>query len=307
MEIKNNVLRKLVENRLGDLNAQKLLGTSGTQSQSDNTQLSQFDMDILKRGLCRRVSTIISEQQNWEDVVHRTDVILQDEDNNSYPQDVNHVETDQGWIDDCMEGASKTYNDDLKQYFAKLLAGEIKNPGRYSKRAIQFLRSISQNDAVKIRNMCQYVMYSYSHDDAIILRYKKSEYSYNETSFLMELRLIDSSSFVVKQYRSQEDNNQGFFIHGNVGFFMNIKKKEYDLPIYSFTELGKEILSIIDNVDVNLDYLKNFSKSITEGKKDIEIVGGEFFMEGETLHFCKNEKYFEVPEKINSNDSAAAK
>lgn len=73
--------------------------------------------------------------------------------------------------------------------------------------------------------------------------------------------------------------------------------QKFDLPIYSFTELGKEILTIIDDLDVDIDYLKEFSRSFTAGKTDREAVGGEFLWDGNVINFKKNDKYFEIPEK----------
>ena len=231
-----------------------------------------------------------------EDVIQMTDEILQ-KDPDFKNASINDEDNDPEWIQECLNGAGKTYNHDLKLYFAKLLAGEIKNPGKYSKRAINFMRSISQKDAEKIRNMCQYVMYDFNTDEAFILRYKNAEYSFKDTSFLMELRLLNTSNLVVKQFRAEQPYNQGFFFHKDVGYLIDIKAKEYNLPIFSFSELGKEILSIIDDVEVNIDYLKNYTKSITNNRADIFVVGGQYELDGELIHFQNNTMYFEIPQK----------
>ena len=162
------------------------------------------------------------------------------------------------------------------------------------------MKSLSKADADKIRKMCQYVVYNYDNTGAVILRYKPSEYTFDEISFLMELRLLNYNHSIVKQYRFEEDEGFGFYRKKDVGLFVKIKRKEYDLPIYSFTELGKEVLTIIDDVNINRKYLNEFSKSITEKKDYIEVTGGDFVEIDDRYHFVKNENYFEIPEIGNN-------
>ena len=133
--------------------------------------------------------------------------------------------------------------------------------------------------------------------DAVIFRNDAEDVRYSDLSFLMELRLLDSSSFVVKQYKFGKGKGHAFLFKNSVGFLVKVNKSEYDLPIYSFTELGKEILTIIDDTEANYDYLKNFATDITKKNKDIEVVGGEFVRMGTSVSFLKNDKYFEIPIK----------
>ena len=107
---------------------------------------------------------------------------------------VRNEETDQGWVDECLDGASRAYNDDLKAYWAKLLAGEIKQPGTYSLRTVDILKKLTKKDAEKIRKLCRYVMYNFDKSDCIILRDKEASYTYSDMSFLMELGLLNPSS-----------------------------------------------------------------------------------------------------------------
>jgi hypothetical protein len=104
----------------------------------------------------------------------------------------------------------------------------------------------------------------------------------------------------VKQYTFDENDGFAFFRKKKVGLFIKIKRKEYNLPIYSFTELGKEILTIIDDVDVNRKYLNDFSKSITEKKDFLEVTGGDLIGGKGRYHFVKNDNYFEIPETGNN-------
>lgn len=302
MDIQNELLKRVLSKPFGwNLATRNLLESSSAEEDPDeggNKELSLIDEALSQRAGRRLVAEEINKQKNMEDVVQRADEILQAEP----APTADGEESDQGWIEECLDGAGKAYHENLKNYWARLLAGEIKHPGFYSLRAIDFMKKLSKKDAERIRRICQYVMYD-NKGDAVIFKYDAEEISYGDLSFLMELRLLDSSSFVVKQYKFETGEGHAFLFKNNVGFLIKVKKREYDLPIYSFTELGKEILTIIDDTGVNLDYLKNFATEITK-MKEIEVVVGEFIRNGTSVSFLRNDKYFEIPIKLNAEESA---
>lgn len=304
MDIKSNSLREVLSRAFGlNLAPDNLIeAKSGTDESAETGNLKIVDDELKQRAGRRLLAEEISKQKNIEGVVQRTDKLLESEPEISKSTE----ETDQGWVDECLDGAGKAYNDDLKDYWAKLLAGEIKHPGFYSLRAIDFMKKLSKKDAERIREMCKYVMYNVDKSDAIILRYKESPFLYSDLSFLMELRLIDSSNFIVKQYRfKNEDGGIDLFVHGDVGLVLNVKSKEYDLPIYSFTQLGKEMLTIIDDQEADIDYLREFARITTGKRNKLEISGGHMEVIDDTLNIKKDEYGFTYPEEIRekSNDA----
>ena len=304
MDIKSNSLREVLSRAFGlNLAPDNLIeAKSGTDESAETGNLKIVDDELKQRAGRRLLAEEISKQKNIEGVVQRTDKLLESEPEISKSTE----ETDQGWVDECLDGAGKAYNDDLKDYWAKLLAGEIKHPGFYSLRAIDFMKKLSKKDAERIREMCKYVMYNVDKSDAIILRYKESPFLYSDLSFLMELRLIDSSNFIVKQYRfKNEDGGIDLFVHGDVGLVLNVKSKEYDLPIYSFTQLGKEMLTIIDDQEADIDYLREFARITTGKRNKLEISGGHMEVIDDTLNIKKAEYGLTYPDEIRekSNDA----
>lgn len=293
-EIQNDTLRGVLANTFGwNISSQNLL-ESVNDSVNDEKAINIVDKDLSIRAGKRLVAKAINAQKNMEDVVERADEILQ-----TGPVVASRIgETDQGWIDDCLEGAGKAYDSDLKNYWAKLLAGEIRNPGYYSLRAVDFMKKLSRNDAERIKAMCRYVLYSTGGRDAFILRYTDSSYAYSDLSFLMELRLIASSDFLVKQYRFYNETGGGaVFVHGNVGLLLTIAKKEYEIPIYSFTQLGKEILTIIDDTEVDFDYLRRFAKETTVKDKFLKASGGHLLQIGSEYYILRDGQNFTYPEE----------
>lgn len=300
MKIKNDLLRRMLAKPFGlNICSQTLLETSSSQeNESSDSELIKVDESLRARAGQRLYAEVINHQLNTEDVVQRADDILQADPDIDDGQE----EPDQGWVEDCLDGAGRTYNDNLKDYWAKLLAGEIKKPGTYSKRVVNFMKTLSQKDAERIREMCRYVLYTFDQNDALILRYKDSSCKYTDLSFLMELGLINFSNFVVRQYRFDDENGGvAFCFHKDVGLVISITKKNFNLPIYSFTQLGKEVLSIIDDQEVDADYLRAFAKEMVAKNGVSEISGGYFELVGDTVSIKEDGRGFTYPEKKNDD------
>lgn len=304
MEIKSNPLKRMLANAFGlNIAPNNLLEAPPINNKTEgNTELLQIDEDLKTRAGRRLLAEEINKQKNLEDVIQRADDILQSEayDNK---QDVLQEKTDQGWVDDCLDGAGKAYDDDLKGYWAKLLAGEIINPGKYSLRAIDLMKKMSKKDAERIRKMCQYVMYSPGMNDAFILQYDSEPYSFDDIRFLMELRLLDSQSFMVKKYAFKQESGQMSFYHGDIGFIINVKKSKYDLSIYAFTELGIEILSIIDDIPANVENFKLFAEYMLNVKKEpMEFMCGKISIINGAPMLSKNSLLYELSQLKKEDD-----
>lgn len=295
MDIKNEMLRKMLAGPFGwNLKKQNLLENNVTEYENpvDRQTLTVVDKELSDRAAQRLVASELNKQKNIEDVIQRADEILEKE-----PKvELTSEKSDQGWVEDCLDGAGKAYDNELKDYWAKLLAGEIRNPGKYSKRMTNFMKTISQKDAERIKKICPYVMYDMN-GDAVILRYENEKVSYEDISFLAELRLFDSSSFVVKQYKFSNGKGQAFLYKRNIGYLLKIERGEYALPIYAVTQLGKEVLSIVDDAEADIDYLKDFSMSITRGKSDLVANCGYFLTINDGALLLKGGLKFEIPKQ----------
>lgn len=298
MEIKNDSLKRILDNALGvNIQQQNILVDPNSTSEETSIQSDKvvaFDKGLSFRAGKRLVAEELNKQNNIENVVQKADELLQADQETSATKD----EVDKGWVDECLDGAGKAYNEDLRQYWAKLLAGETRAPGTYSLRAVDFMKKLSKKDAERLRLLCKLVMYTYDNVDAVILRYDHSSYyKYTDMRYLMELGLINASSTVVIQLKFN-DKGKGnvLYFHGNAAIYLDIERKEYDLPVYAFTELGKEILTVIDDQEVDFEYLKEFSRSITKGRKGISIIGGRLIMKNGNYAIVHDNMFFRYPE-----------
>ena len=64
---------------------------------------------------------------------------------------------DKDWLADFVESAKDTGSPTIQEIWAKLLAGEVEEQGSYSKRTLHMVKSLSQSEAVLIKDACRKV------------------------------------------------------------------------------------------------------------------------------------------------------
>lgn len=65
---------------------------------------------------------------------------------------------DNDWLFRWRDCASQVSSDELQTLWGKILAGEIKAPGSYSLRTLEFLKNLSQSEAAAITKLSQFVI-----------------------------------------------------------------------------------------------------------------------------------------------------
>lgn len=74
------------------------------------------------------------------------------------PNPVDCFGEDLSWVDSFVAGAEQAYDEDVQRLWGKLLAGEMENPGAYSKRAMTTLRDMSSREAELFERLCSFTV-----------------------------------------------------------------------------------------------------------------------------------------------------
>lgn len=178
-------------------------------------------------------------------------------------------EIDNDWIKNFLDTGRKIYRDDLQFIFGKILAGEIKNPGKYSKRLFNVLSNLSQEEAGLFNKISNFVLRK-GNNSFIIANTEilnNFEITLDQIILLEEAGLINSDSLNMKcnvvEYKD---------------YLVNFNNDNPKLDVYFLTKCGSELEMIINN-KINLDYLvkikqryniKEMNYSIIKSK---EVVG----------------------------------
>ena len=274
--IRNDILKKLLEEPYGlSVNNGNLLeaSSSADNDNAGNQSLATIDPAIRQRAGLRLVAEEIKKQENIEDIVQRTDALLNEDGGGlESKEDVN-----QGWIFNFMEGAGKTYDDKLKDYWAKLLAGEIRQPGSFSLRTLDVLRNISYEEAQLFARITQFV---FVQDQMSFIYTDNNKYglNYYNLSILREAGLLQSGDQVARTITASKMNSKSThrFVCGNKYIELTTEPETKDIivPVCLLSKAGSELYELTERRD-NMGYLKDFVAFVRKTNPTASIRYGE--------------------------------
>ena len=88
----------------------------------------------------------IKRQENLENVIAEA--------SKSLPGSVSKVPVDEDWIQQYFSHAQDVSDPEMQTLWARILAGEVANPSSYSKRTLQFLKTLAKEEAEAFTKLC---------------------------------------------------------------------------------------------------------------------------------------------------------
>ena len=210
----------------------------------------------------------LRKQQNMEAIIQKALAYCSDGDV------VNR--TDQDWFNSYISLAEDISNNTMQDLWAKILAGEIYQPGSYSLKALQVFRKMSINDAKLLAKACSLAIKDHSRKNIRLISgcYQKpgilnmfdknrqknvnlSPFGFNYSDLL---NLADNH-LIFTQESETNNLNKGEclnFNYNGLSFAMTTKKANCVLRFYKFTAIGVELAHLIgDKPDTAInEYLK---------------------------------------------------
>jgi len=195
---------------------------------------------------------------------------------------------DDDWLFAWREQAGKVSNEDLQRLWGSVLAGEVKAPGRYSIRTLEFLKMLSKTEAETISKLARYVI------AGSIARSQLGHLESNGLSFSTLLQMQDlgvisgvESVGLTRTYQSALTDKfiRGFVSHDKVLILEHEDpRKTAEFEIYLLTAVGEQVLEL-GSFEPDLEYLRLIgrdfvSKGFTVKLADwvgISDTGGRFY------------------------------
>jgi uncharacterized repeat protein (TIGR03899 family) len=183
---------------------------------------------------------------------------------------VSNQPVDEDWTTRFFKYAEDVSNEEMQTLWAKILAGEVKNPKTYSLRTLEVLRNLSKDEAellVKASEFCiKRVRLGDKIENLIYVPQSEEEKesinfpTYAEFSLLSEAGLIQLGPFLNINYKTAQGGEQIPFILGKYVLLMNRKPNSpaFQLPVYVFTKTGNELLTLI-NTDASIPYINKIA------------------------------------------------
>lgn len=167
---------------------------------------------------------------------------------NELENDKNEIneEIDEDWKNNFFDKGRKIYTEDLQFIFGKILAGEIKQPGTYSKRLLGILSNLSQKEATIFTKIAKLSIKA--NNNSFIISDKKILESFDikldEIILLEEAGLINSTILTISGKNSYEYKN----------YLIDFLDTKPHLHVCLLTKCECELENIVSN-EINLEYL----------------------------------------------------
>lgn len=176
---------------------------------------------------------------------------------------------DDDWLFTWREQAGKVSSEDLQRMWGSILAGEIKAPGRYSIRTLEFLRMLSKAEAETISKLARYAV-------AGCIARSQSEYlnsiglSFSKLLEMQDLGVISGVEALgltsTYESASKEKFLRGFISHDKILILEHEDaSKAVELEVYLITAVGKQVLEL-GSFEPDVEYLR--------------LIGSEFVSKG---------------------------
>jgi len=180
----------------------------------------------------------------------------------SEPPPVSSIDGD--WLERWRTYAGGVSSDDLQSLWGRVLAGEVKQPGFYSLRLLDFVKNLSTEEANKIGLIAPYVV------SRFIFREQMGEqlFHYDFLSEIQELGLISGVGGAPLQVtlRNAYPEADLFFMNPKCGVDLILHVKADDpnrtllLPVYPVTKLGLQIFPLA-RANGNQQYLERVART----------------------------------------------
>lgn len=203
--------------------------------------------EILFRARQRILNAEVRRQTNLESIIgYALDEL---------PDSVNEEPLDEDWVHQFVGNCADVSSEQMQLLWARILAGEVTSPGSFSKRFLEFMKTLGMREAFAISEFYRYVW-------MVGLDESKSAVYLNDELIRMNSPTKRADPFVPYSLR-MEMSNLGL-IHTNVGMsidrdnrldFVYQKEQFYsennhylplELPVDYLSSLGEELLTICE-------------------------------------------------------------
>jgi hypothetical protein len=192
-------------------------------------------------------------------------------------QEVPDSTIDDDWLYSWRDYAGRTSSDELQELWGRVLAGEIKGPGSYSFRTLEFLKGLSKEEAEIISKVAQFVVSGriWRDKDEYL---KKEGVTLSHLMFLQDLGVLSGVEALGLETTWDSISNDKYMkaliSHDMaIGIQHDDIEKKAKASVYVLTNIGRQILALA-SFGANKEYLESIAKDYA--KQEYDVVMGEW-------------------------------
>lgn len=225
--------------------------------------------ELISRAQNRMLYQEMKKQQNIDSIVEKAYVELEKE------KEVSSEPVDEDWIIRFFNSIEDIKEEEMQELWAKILAGEIKQPKSFSKRTLEVLRNISKEEALLFEKICKTCIGR--GDRKYFINYSnllnESSISFSEILQLSEAGLIEgrgdiSTKYVLKNEPVPILDNSKLLIFASKD--INEGNKTLNIPTYPLTSSGTELAQIF-KFDITEEFLIKIVKEVKDQNRNLKM------------------------------------
>ena len=233
----------------------------------DTTDFDEF----VKRTQSRIAFQELQKQQNIEKVVDTAYGLLEGE------TECSEEPVDKDWLSRFFNSVENISDSDMQILWAKILAGEVKQPKTYSLRTLETLKNLSKDEALLFQKVAPYVFcgetnkYITSNANLLV----KYGINYDDIILLNECGLLTltSSMGISMNLRKGQDPKEIIYNEKIALIFdgKNDEDSEIIIRVHKLTTTGKELFDVVKK-EPNEEYILDLAETIyIKNKRNINI------------------------------------
>lgn len=176
------------------------------------------------------------------------------------------------WMKRWREYAQNIIENDLQHLWADVLIGEVKYPGSFSFRTLDFIKNLTKEEANKISSIAPYIISNNVFKDPMLDKVGINLDLVVDLSDLGLLNGVSAIGFSKTYHSTKHDNFECCFVARNKAIIARNSdpKKNISLECYGLTNIGKEIFSL-GIFELNIDYFIEIAKKIKSHDFEVSI------------------------------------
>lgn len=207
------------------------------------------------------------------------------------PQEPPLRKIDDDWLFRWRDCASAVSSEELQNLWGLLLAGEMKSPGSFSLRTLEFLKNVAHNEAMDIAKLSRFVVEAH---EEFIFRGDQALLDGEGIAFGFLLRMqelgivagVEAVGLTVTMKSAESGRfTRGLVSHGRIIVATSDDAaKELKLPVYHLTSVGRQIVRL-GTFDPHEGYLQTVGQAIQRQGFKVQIARYQRLTETEGRYF----------------------